>query len=83
MKKNACRICDQKILVSSADFAELCIVCGTEFREMMIAVAELSAEIANAYGVKRGTRLRKRSLPGIPMEEIAIRMELNRIKKKK
>jgi hypothetical protein len=49
---------------------------------MMIAVAELSAEIANAYGVKTG-KTRKRPLPGVPIEEIAIRMELNRIKKKK
>ena len=83
MKRNTCRICDKRILVSSADFGELCIVCGSEFREMMIAVAELSAEIENAYGVKRGTRQRKRPVPGVPIEEIAIRMELNRIKKKK
>ena len=81
MKRNACRICNNKILVSSADFTELCIVCGSEFREMMIAVAELSAEIENAYGVKAGARPGKGSLPGVPIEEIAIRMELNRIKK--
>jgi hypothetical protein len=83
VKKNACRICDKKILVSSPDFAELCIVCGSEFREMMIAVAELSAEIEHAYGVKKGSRPRKRAAHGVPIEEIAIRMELNRIKKKK
>ncbi|HEV8388069.1 MAG TPA: hypothetical protein VGQ03_10655 [Nitrososphaera sp.] len=81
MKRNACRICNKKILVSSSDFTELCIVCGSEFREMMIAVAELSAEIENAYSVKAGARPRKGSLPGVPIEEIAIRMELNRIKK--
>jgi hypothetical protein len=82
VRRKACRICDQKILVSSPDFDELCIVCGDEFREMMIAVAELSAEIASAYGVKTG-KTRRRPLPGVPIEEIAIRMELNRIKKKK
>ena len=83
MKRNGCRICDKKILVSSPDFAELCIVCGSEFREMMIAVAELSAEIENAYGVRKGSKSRKRTAHGVPIEEIAIRMELNRIKKKK
>jgi hypothetical protein len=81
VKRNACRICNKKILVSSPDFTELCIVCGSEFREMMIAVAQLSAEIENAYGVKAGARPWKGSLPGVPIEEIAIRMELNRIKK--
>jgi hypothetical protein len=83
VKRHACRICDKKILVSSPDFAELCIVCGSEFREMMIAVAELSAEIENAYGVRKGSKSRKRAAHGVPIEEIAIRMELNRIKKKK
>ena len=83
MRKNVCRICEKKILVSSADFDELCIVCGNEFKEMMIAVAELSAEIANAYGTKSKGRSRRKSLPGVPIEEIAIRMELNRIKKNK
>ena len=83
VKRNACRICDKKILVSSPDFAELCIVCGSEFREMMIAVAELSAEIEHAYGVKKGSKPRKRAAHGVPIEEIAIRMELNSIKKKK
>lgn len=83
MRKNSCRICDGKILVSSSDFDELCIVCGIEFKEMMIAVAELSAEIANAYGPKTKGRSRKRSIPGVPIEEIAIRMELNRIKKRR
>jgi hypothetical protein len=83
LRKKACRICDRKILVSSPDFEELCIVCGSEFREMMIAVAELSAEIENAYGTKSDARSRKRSVRGVPIEEIAIRMELNRIKKKK
>ena len=83
MKRNACRICENKILVSSPDFMELCIVCGIEFREMMIAVAELSVEIEKAYGTKSGVRSRKLSVPGVPIEEIAIRMELNRINKKK
>ena len=83
MRKNSCRICDGKILVSSSDFDELCIVCGNEFKEMMIAVAELSAEIANAYSPNTKGRSRKRSIPGVPIEEIAIRMELNRIKKRR
>lgn len=48
---------------------------------MMIAVAQLSAEIENAYGVRAGAKPRKGSLHGVPIEEIAIRMELNRIKK--
>lgn len=47
----------------------------------MIAVAELSAEIESAYGVKTGTNPMNDPLPGVPIEEIAIRMELNRIKK--
>ena len=81
MKKKLCRICENKILVSSPDFAELCIVCGSEFREMMIAVAELSSELASAYSTKSRNGSNKKQMPGIPMEEIAIRMELNRIKK--
>lgn len=48
----------------------------------MIAVAELSAEIENAYGATTGAKAQRGSLPGVPIEEIAIRMELNRIKKK-
>lgn len=83
MKRHVCRICEKKILVSSPDFGELCIVCGSEFKEMMIAVAELSSEIANAYGDRSEGRTRKKRMPGVPFEEIAIRMELNRIKKKK
>jgi hypothetical protein len=83
VKRHICRICEKKILVSSADFNELCIVCGSEFKEMMIAVAELSAEIAKAYGVRSKGRHRRKPLPGVPFEEIAMRMELNRIKKRK
>lgn len=48
----------------------------------MIAVAELSAEIENAYGVTAGAKPRGRLHLGVPIEEIAIRMELNRINKK-
>lgn len=47
----------------------------------MIAVAELSAEIESAYGVPTGTIALKEPRPGVPIEEIAIRMELNRIRK--
>ena len=47
----------------------------------MIAVAELSSELASAYSTKSRGGSRKKQVPGIPMEEIAIRMELNRIKK--
>jgi len=48
--------------------------------EMIRAVAELSIEMASAYGLnplKEG----RNSLPGVPIEEIEIRMELNRLKK--
>ena len=48
----------------------------------MIAVAELSAEIESAYGVPTGATPPKRPHLGVPIEEIAIRMELNRIRKK-
>ena len=47
---------------------------------MIRAVAELSIEMAGAYGVnplKEGVH----NLPGVPIEEIEIRMELNRLKK--
>lgn len=77
-----CRICDRRILVSSADFGELCIVCGTEFKEMMVAVAELSAEIAIAYCANPEESMRENSFPGVPIEEIALRMELNRINRR-
>jgi hypothetical protein len=78
LKRCACRICNREILVSSPDFDELCVVCGNEFRDMMIAVAELSAEIAYAHRARKS----EHALPGVPFEEIAIRMELNRIRKK-
>lgn len=81
MRRTSCRICDQNILVSSADFTELCIACGSEFREMMIAVAELSTEMANANCLEPD-RPQSNAPPAVPIEEIAIRMELNRIKKK-
>lgn len=48
--------------------------------EMIRAVAELSIEMAAAYGVnplKEG----RHNLPGVPIEEIEMRMELNRLKK--
>lgn len=47
----------------------------------MIAVAELSSELAIAYGSTSGGGSRRKRVPGIPIEEIAIRMELNRINK--
>src|SRR5437870_12017485 len=75
-----CGICKEEIMVSSPDFPQLCIVCGREFLEMIRAVAELSMDMAGAYGVnplKEG----RHNLPGVPIEEIEIRMELNRLKK--
>ena len=75
-----CGICKEEIMISSPDFPQLCIVCGREFMEMIRAVAELSIEMAGAYGVnplKEG----RHNLPGVPIEEIEIRMELNRLKK--
>jgi hypothetical protein len=56
----------------------LCIVCGNEFIETTRALAELTLEMANAYNInpfKEGSKL-----PGVPIEEIQIRMNLNRIK---
>jgi hypothetical protein len=66
-------------MVSSPDFPQLCIVCGHEFLETIRAVAELTLEMANAHGVnplKEDLRI----LPGVPAEEIEIRMQLNRLK---
>jgi hypothetical protein len=66
-------------MVSSPDFPQLCIVCGHQFLETIRAVAELSLEMADAYGVN----LLKEdlgTLPGVPAEEIEIRMQLNRLK---
>jgi len=73
-----CDICKKTIAVSSSDFPELCIVCGTEFIETTRALAELTLEMANAYNInpfKEGSKL-----PGVPVEEIQIRMNLNRIR---
>ncbi len=75
-----CGICKKEITASSPDFPQLCIVCGREFLEMIRAVAELSIEMAAAYGInplKEG----RHNLPGVPIEEIEMRMELNRLKK--
>lgn len=65
-------------MIFSPEFPQLCIVCGREFLEMIRAVAELSLEMADAYGIniqKEGFR----KLPGVPIEEIEVRMELNRL----
>jgi hypothetical protein len=74
-----CDICHRDILISSPDFPQLCAVCGGKLLETIRAVAELSLEMADAYGVnllKQGFR----KLPGVPIEEIEIRMQLNRLK---
>jgi hypothetical protein len=82
MKEHAsCEICKKVVTISSPDFPQLCLVCGHEFLEMIRAVAELSIEMAGAYGInplKEG----RNNLPGVPLEEIEIRMELNRLKKR-
>jgi hypothetical protein len=49
---------------------------------MMVAVAELSAEIAIAYCANPEESTRESSFPGVPIEEIALRMELNRINRR-
>jgi hypothetical protein len=80
MVRQDCGICKKEIKASSPDFPQLCIACGHEFLEMIRAIAELSTEMAGAYGVnplKEG----RHNLPGVPIEEIEIRMELNRLKK--
>lgn len=80
MTHRLCGICKKKITGPSPDFPQLCLVCGHGFLEMIRAVAELSVEMASAYGInplKEG----RHSLPGVPIEEIEIRMELNRLKK--
>jgi len=76
-----CGICKEEIMVSSPDFPQLCIVCGREFMEMIRAVAELSIEMAGAYGINPLLKEGRHNLPGVPIEEIEIRMELNRLKK--
>jgi hypothetical protein len=66
------------MLVSCPEFSQLCIVCGNGFMEMIRAVSELSLEMANAYGVdvqKEGFE----TMPGVPIEEIEVRMQLNRL----
>ncbi|MCI0559731.1 MAG: hypothetical protein MN733_14675 [Nitrososphaera sp.] len=78
-----CEICKKEIIVSSPDLDELCITCGNEFREMMIALVELSSEMANAYKPKKQQGSSKNQTPGIPIEELVLRMELNRIKNRK
>ena len=80
MTHRLCGICKKEITGPSLDFPQLCVVCGHGFMEMIRAVAELSIEMASAYGLnplKEG----RNSLPGVPIEEIEIRMELNRLKK--
>ena len=76
-----CGICKEEIMISSPDFPQLCIVCGREFMEMIRAVAELSIEMAGAYGINPLLKEGRHNLPGVPIEEIEIRMELNRLKK--
>jgi hypothetical protein len=80
MKERTCEICKKEATVSSPDFPQLCLACGHEFLEMIRAVAELSIEMAGAYGINplKGS---PQHLPGVPVEEIEIRMELNRLKK--
>jgi len=75
-----CGICKKEITISSPDFPQLCAVCGREFLEMIRAVAELSIEMAGAYGINPLSKGRQ-DLPGVPVEEIEIRMQLNRLKK--
>ena len=75
----ACDICKKEKMVSSPEFPQLCIVCGHEFLEMIRAVAELSLEMANAYGVNIYKK-EIQKLPGVPIEEIEVRMHLNRLK---
>jgi hypothetical protein len=77
----ACDICRKTITISSSDFPELCIVCGNEFIETTRALAELTLEMANAYNINPLKESSK--LPGVPIEEIQIRMNLNRIKDKR
>src|SRR5436309_12951288 len=71
-----CGICKGEIMVSSPDFPQLCIVCGREFMEMIRAVAELSIEMAGAYGVNH-LKEGRHNLPGVANEEIVVRMKLN------
>lgn len=78
----SCKICRKDILISSPEFHELCIACWNEFNEMMLAVAELSVEMANAYGQTQEEHALRDVQPGIPIEEIVMRMELNRIRNK-
>ena len=59
----------------------LCSNCYTGFEEMMRAVGALHYEMAAAYGIDpNNIEECSRKLPGIAVEEIAIRMELNRLK---
>ena len=73
-----CNICGGK---SNAGSTGLCSHCYSGFEEMMKAVGALHYEMASAYGIDPNDidECSKR-LPGIAVEEIAIRMELNRLK---
>lgn len=84
-KTNSCNICGNQITATTslgtADSRGLCTSCYTGFEEMMRAVGALHYEMATAYGIDpNNIEECSRKLPGIAVEEIAIRMELNRLK---
>lgn len=84
-KTKLCNICGNQITQSTslriADSRGLCASCCTGFMEMMRAVGALHNEMAKAYGVDpNDTDACSKILPGISVDEIAIRMELNRLK---
>jgi hypothetical protein len=78
MTNRCCDICEEEIMISSSDFPELCIVCGKEFLEIVRAMGELTIEMAKAYDVDISSQ--GFTLPGLPVEEIMIRKDLNRIR---
>jgi hypothetical protein len=59
----------------------LCIVCGNDSIETIRALAELTLEMTNTYNIN--PLIEGSKLPGLPIEEIHIRMNLNRIKDKR
>jgi hypothetical protein len=77
-KGKNCSICGGK---ANAGSTSLCSHCYSGFEEMMKAVGALHYEMATAYGIDpNDIEECSKRLPGIAVEEIAIRMELNRLK---
>jgi hypothetical protein len=84
-KPNCCSICGNKLTTGTIysttnDSKALCTYCYTGIKEMMTAVGELHYEMARAYGIDPDNIEEcSKKLPGIAVEEIKIRMQLNHL----